>query len=57
VFAELLPAHLDTVIGTYTGHYEDVKGLSDLLDQYERRTGYSIPIHGRRFSNMFNTVF
>jgi len=43
--------------GTYTGHYEDVKGLAHLLDQYERRTGHSIPIHGRKFNNMFNTVF
>lgn len=42
---------------TYTGHYEDVKGLAHLLDQYERRTGHSIPIHGRKFYNMFNTVF
>jgi glutamate decarboxylase len=34
-------------IGTYTGHYEDVKGLADLLDEYEQRTGHSVPIHGK----------
>lgn len=31
---------------TYTGHYEPVKEMSDLLDEYERKTGISIPIHG-----------
>jgi len=30
---------------TYTGHYEPVKEMSDLLDEYETRTGHSIPIH------------
>jgi len=44
-------------IGTYTGHYENVKGLADLLDQYEKRTGHSIPIHGGKFWNMFETVY
>lgn len=32
--------------GTYTGHYEPVKEMSDLLDEYEAKTGYSVPIHG-----------
>jgi glutamate decarboxylase len=33
-------------LGTYTGHYEPVKEMSDLLDEYEQRTGISVPIHG-----------
>ncbi|EST07358.1 Pyridoxal phosphate-dependent decarboxylase [Kalmanozyma brasiliensis GHG001] len=30
---------------TYTGHYEDVEGMSKLLDAYEEKTGIDIPIH------------
>ncbi|GAK67430.1 glutamate decarboxylase [Moesziomyces antarcticus] len=30
---------------TYTGHYEDVEGMSKLLDAYQARTGIDIPIH------------
>lgn len=30
---------------TYTGHFEDVKGLSQLLDNLQERTGLDIPIH------------
>ncbi|KAH9483727.1 Glutamate decarboxylase [Psilocybe cubensis] len=30
---------------TYTGHYEPVKEMSDLLDEYEKRTGIYVPIH------------
>lgn len=30
---------------TYTGHFEDVKGLSKLLDDYEKKTGLDIPLH------------
>ncbi|EGG05178.1 uncharacterized protein MELLADRAFT_36903, partial [Melampsora larici-populina 98AG31] len=30
---------------TYTGHYEPIKEMSDLLDTYESQTGISIPIH------------
>ncbi|KAI0807243.1 glutamate decarboxylase [Fomes fomentarius] len=30
---------------TYTGHYEPVKEMADLLDEYEARTGHSVPIH------------
>ncbi|KAF5094993.1 hypothetical protein D0Z03_001929 [Geotrichum reessii] len=30
---------------TYTGHFEDVQGVSDILDQYERETGFDISIH------------
>jgi glutamate decarboxylase len=33
-------------IGTYTGHYEPVKEMAELLDEYEARTGNSVPIHG-----------
>lgn len=31
---------------TYTGHYEPVKEMADLLDEYEVQTGHSVPIHG-----------
>ena len=30
---------------TFTGHYENVKGLSEALDRLEERTGLNIPIH------------
>ncbi|KAG6861714.1 hypothetical protein C0995_012718 [Termitomyces sp. Mi166 len=30
---------------TYTGHYEPVKEISDLLDEYEAKTGNYVPIH------------
>ncbi|GAC76287.1 glutamate decarboxylase [Moesziomyces antarcticus T-34] len=30
---------------TYTGHYEDVEGMSKLLDAYQAKTGIDIPIH------------
>ncbi|KAK9490718.1 pyridoxal phosphate-dependent transferase [Lipomyces doorenjongii] len=30
---------------TYTGHYEPVKQISEILDQYEAETGHDIPIH------------
>ncbi|KAI0060885.1 glutamate decarboxylase [Artomyces pyxidatus] len=30
---------------TYTGHYEPVQEMSDLLDAYEAETGISVPIH------------
>ncbi|KZT11492.1 glutamate decarboxylase [Laetiporus sulphureus 93-53] len=30
---------------TYTGHYEPVKEMAELLDEYEARTGHSVPIH------------
>ena len=33
-------------LGTYTGHYEPVKEMADLLDEYESRTGNFVPIHG-----------
>lgn len=33
--------------GTYTGHYEPVKEMADLLDEYEAKTGNNVPIHGQ----------
>jgi glutamate decarboxylase len=30
---------------TYTGHYEPVEEISKILDEYEQKTGVSIPIH------------
>ncbi|GBE82457.1 glutamate decarboxylase [Sparassis latifolia] len=30
---------------TYTGHYEPVKEMAALLDEYEERTGNNVPIH------------
>ncbi|KAJ7063082.1 glutamate decarboxylase [Mycena amicta] len=30
---------------TYTGHYEPVKEMADLLDEFEAKTGHSVPIH------------
>ncbi|KAF8162966.1 glutamate decarboxylase [Crassisporium funariophilum] len=42
---------------TYTGHYEPVKEMSDLLDEYEARTGYSVPIHVDAASGGFVAPF
>lgn len=30
---------------TYTGHYEPVEEISEILDEYEKQTGIDIPIH------------
>jgi len=30
---------------TYTGHYEPVEEMSELLDEYEKQTGVHVPIH------------
>ena len=30
---------------TYTGSYENVERISGILDEYEKETGHSIPIH------------
>jgi glutamate decarboxylase len=30
---------------TYTGHYEPVEEISDILDAFEKETGNDIPIH------------
>ncbi|EKM55716.1 uncharacterized protein PHACADRAFT_121497 [Phanerochaete carnosa HHB-10118-sp] len=42
---------------TYTGHYEPVKAMSDLLDEYEARTGHSVPIHVDGASGAFVAPF
>lgn len=42
---------------TYTGHYEPVKEMSDLLDEYEARTGHSVPIHVDGASGAFIAPF
>ncbi|KAG6376064.1 glutamate decarboxylase [Boletus reticuloceps] len=42
---------------TYTGHYEPVKEMADLLDEYERRTGHSVPIHVDGASGAFVAPF
>jgi len=42
---------------TYTGHYEPVKEMSDLLDDYEKKTGHSVPIHVDAASGGFVAPF
>lgn len=42
---------------TYTGHYEPVKEMADLLDEYEERTGHSVPIHVDAASGGFVAPF
>ncbi|KAH8108454.1 glutamate decarboxylase [Phellopilus nigrolimitatus] len=42
---------------TYTGHYEPVKEVSDLLDEYEAKTGHSVPIHVDGASGAFIAPF
>ncbi|EJF65670.1 glutamate decarboxylase [Dichomitus squalens LYAD-421 SS1] len=42
---------------TYTGHYEPVKEMADLLDEYEARTGNSVPIHVDAASGGFIAPF
>jgi glutamate decarboxylase len=42
---------------TYTGHYEPVKEMSDLLDEYEKKTGHSVPIHVDGASGAFVAPF
>ncbi|KAH8108113.1 glutamate decarboxylase [Cristinia sonorae] len=42
---------------TYTGHYEPVKEMSDLLDEFETRTGHSVPIHVDGASGAFIAPF
>ncbi|TFL06848.1 glutamate decarboxylase [Pterulicium gracile] len=42
---------------TYTGHYEPVKEMADLLDEYEAKTGYSVPIHVDAASGGFVAPF
>jgi len=42
---------------TYTGHYEPVKAMSDLLDEYEAKTGHFVPIHVDAASGGFVAPF
>ena len=42
---------------TYTGHYEPVKAISDLLDEYEAKTGNFVPIHVDGASGAFVAPF
>jgi len=42
---------------TYTGHYEPVKEVSDLLDEYEAKTGHHVPIHVDGASGAFVAPF
>ncbi|PVF94473.1 glutamate decarboxylase [Serendipita vermifera] len=42
---------------TYTGAFEDVQGMSDLLDEYQSRTGIDIPIHVDAASGGFVAPF
>ncbi|KAF9050759.1 glutamate decarboxylase [Hymenopellis radicata] len=42
---------------TYTGHYEPVKEMSDLLDKYEQESGNHVPIHVDAASGGFVAPF
>ncbi|KAI6006029.1 glutamate decarboxylase [Pisolithus albus] len=42
---------------TYTGHYEPVQEMSELLDDYEKKTGHSVPIHVDAASGGFVAPF
>ncbi|KAG6844494.1 hypothetical protein H0H87_006568 [Tephrocybe sp. NHM501043] len=42
---------------TYTGHYEPVKEISDLLDEYEAKSGNYVPIHVDAASGGFIAPF
>jgi glutamate decarboxylase len=42
---------------TYTGHYEPVEEMAALLDEYEKNTGISVPIHVDAASGGFVAPF
>jgi glutamate decarboxylase len=42
---------------TYTGHYEPVEEISIILDEYEAKTGFDIPIHVDAASGGFVAPF
>lgn len=42
---------------TYTGHYEGVQDVSDILDAFEKETGHDIPIHVDGASGAFIAPF
>jgi glutamate decarboxylase len=42
---------------TYTGHYEPVEEISNILDEFEKMTGHDIPIHVDGASGAFIAPF
>lgn len=40
-----LPLDFHTLTFCALGHFEDVKGVADELDKYQKETGIDIPIH------------
>ena len=42
--------------GTYAGHYEPIKEMAALLDEYEARIGHSVPIYVYAASGGFTLV-
>ncbi len=42
---------------TYTGEYQDIKKINDLLEEYNQKTGYDIPIHVDAASGGFVAPF
>ena len=42
---------------TYTGEYENIKKLDQLIDEYNKKTGYNIPIHVDAASGGFVAPF
>ncbi|EUC50450.1 hypothetical protein COCMIDRAFT_81931 [Bipolaris oryzae ATCC 44560] len=42
---------------TYTGHYEPVEEISEILDEFEKKTGVDIPIHVDAASGGFIAPF
>ena len=42
---------------TYTGHYEPVEEIHNILDEYEKKTGVDIPIHVDAASGGFIAPF
>ncbi len=42
---------------TYTGHFDNVEKLSDMLDEFEKETGIDIPIHVDGASGAFVAPF
>ncbi|THU91412.1 glutamate decarboxylase [Dendrothele bispora CBS 962.96] len=42
---------------TYTGHFENVKEMSELLDEFQQKTGLDIPIHVDAASGGFIAPF
>ncbi|PSN69047.1 glutamate decarboxylase [Corynespora cassiicola Philippines] len=42
---------------TYTGHYEPVEEISNILDEYQKKTGVDIPIHVDAASGGFIAPF